>query len=281
MSPLPPSIPVWFISGCSSGLGLALAREVASAGIGVAATARDVAALGSLQQEFPDLVLPLAMDLNNPASISAAAAAVLDQFGKVDVLVNNAGCGVVGALEEQSEVQIRQNMETNFFGPTRLIRTLLPSFRAQGSGHIVNISAAAAISNYPGFSIYGAGKCAMEGLSEALALELKPLGIHIMIVQPGPFRTDFVGRSLASATNSFPEYEATSGRFANLIRTMNGKQPGDPAKAAAAIIEAVNSPSPPLRLVLGRYAIDKVKKKIASTTQELAAWENVGAATQF
>ena len=272
---------VWLITGCSSGLGRALAEAVALQGHRVVATARDVSTLSSLAASLPDNVLPLSLDVTQAQQINGVIQQAVDHFGRIDVLVNNAGYGLVGALEEFSDEQIRTNMETNFFGPVALLRAVLPIMRAQRSGHIVNVSAAAAINNYPGFSIYGAGKCALEGLSESLAAELKPLGVKVTIVQPGPFRTEFVQRSLESAVNNDADYDRTSGQFAKLIRSMDGKQPGDPAKAADAIIQAVDSDHPPLRLVLGKYAIDKVKKKTASVLGELAAWESVGAATHF
>jgi NAD(P)-dependent dehydrogenase (short-subunit alcohol dehydrogenase family) len=272
---------VWLITGCSSGLGRALAEAVSLQGHRVVATARDVSTLGSLAASLPDNVLPLSLDVTQAQQIKAVVQQAVDHFGRIDVLVNNAGYGLIGALEELSDEQIRANMETNFFGPVALLRAVLPMMRAQRSGHIVNVSAAAAINNYPGFSIYGAGKCALEGLSESLAAELKPLGVKVTIVQPGPFRTEFVQRSLQSAACHEADYDRTSGQFAKLIRSMDGKQPGDPAKAADAIIQAIDSDHPPLRLVLGKYAIDKVKKKTASVLEELAAWESVGAATQF
>ncbi len=247
----------------------------------VAATARDPDSLSALAALYPDHLLPLKLDVTDSAQVQSAVDAAREHFGSMDVIVNNAGYGVIGALEEHSEDQLRQNMETNFFGPVNVLRAALPLLRHQKRGHIVNVSAAAAISNYPGFSIYGAAKCAVEGLSESLAAELKPIGIGVTIVQPGPFRTDFIGRSLEKAAESIADYDKSSGQFARLILGMNGRQPGDPAKAAEAIIQAVESPAPPLRLVLGRYAIDKVKKKLAATAQELEQWEKAGADTSF
>ncbi|MEO5717488.1 MAG: SDR family NAD(P)-dependent oxidoreductase, partial [Chthoniobacterales bacterium] len=177
--------------------------------------------------------------------------------------------------------EIARNFETNFYGALEVIRAAVPILRAQGSGHIVNISAAATISNYPGFSIYGASKAALESVSEALALELQPFGIKVTIVQPGPFRTGFIGRSLMRAENKLADYERTSGKFLRLLETMDGKQAGDPEKAADAIIAAVEAETPPLRLVLGKYAHDKVRKKLAATDRELTVWENVGLGTEF
>ena len=202
-------------------------------------------------------------------------------FGRLDVVVNNAGYGLVGALEELDAQQIARNFSVNLFGALDVIRAALPFLRAQGSGHLVNISAAAAIANYPGFSIYGATKRALEGVSESLAAELKPLGISVTIVQPGPFRTAFVSRSLERAAHHVAAYDRTSGKFLRLLETMHGRQPGDPAKAAVAIIAAVASDTPPLRLVLGKYAHDKTRRTVADAEKERVAWEHVGLPTEF
>lgn len=272
---------VWFVTGSSSGFGRALVEALVLRGRRVVATSRNPDALTTLAAMYPDNVLLLTMDVTDASQVESAARAALAHYGRVDVVVNNAGQGLVGALEEHSEEQMRRNMETNFFGPVNVLRALLPSLRAQKCGHIVNVSAAAAISNYPGFPIYGAAKCAMEGLSESLAAELKPLGIGVTIVQPGPFRTEFLSRSLQRAEGQIEDYDRTSGQFAKLITGMNGRQPGDPAKAADVILDAVESGSPPLRLVLGKYAIDKVRKKLASVAAELDKWEKSGAETSF
>lgn len=276
-----PDRSVWFVTGSSSGLGRALVEALALKGRRVAATARDPDALAGLAAMYPDAVLPLRLDVTDQVQVKESAEAALQHFGRVDVLVNNAGFAVVGSLEEHSDDQVRHLMETNFFGPTNVLHALLPAMRSQRCGHIVNVSAAAAISNYPGFSVYGAAKSALEGMSESLAAELKLLGIGVTIVQPGPFRTDFIARSLQKAEGHLEDYDRTSGQFAQLLASMNGRQPGDPAKAAEAIIQAVESESPPLRLVLGRYAIDKVRKKLASAAEELARWEKIGVETHF
>lgn len=272
---------VWLITGCSSGFGAALAAAVLARGQRVVATARNVDALGELAAQFPDTCCAFALDVTDATQVKGAVARALEEFGRLNVVVNNAGYGLVGAFEELGTQQIARNFDTNFFGALEVIRAALPVLRAQGSGHIVNISAAAVISNYAGFSIYGATKWALEGVSESLAAELKPLGIKVTIVQPGPFRTDFIARSLERAENRIPDYDRTSGKFARFLDTMAGKQPGDPAKAADAIIAAVESETPPLRLILGRYANDKTRKKLADAERERAAWEPVGAPTDF
>jgi len=272
---------VWLISGCSSGFGAALASAVLARGERVAATARNAGALSELAAQFPDTCRTLTLDVTDVAQVKSVVAQAVAEFGRIDVVVNNAGHGLIGAFEELGPQQITRSFETNFFGALEVIRAALPILREQGSGHIVNISASAAISNYPGFSIYGATKWALEGVSESLAAELKPLGIKVTIVQPGPFRTDFIARSLERAENHIADYDRTSGKFTRLIESMAGKQPGDPAKAAEAIIAAVESETPPLRLILGKYANDKTRKKLAEAEGERAAWEPVGLATEF
>ncbi len=272
---------VWLITGCSSGFGAALAAAALARGQQVVATARNADALGKLAAQFPKTCRALALDVTDSSQVKSVVAAAVKAFGRLDVVVNNAGYGLVGAFEELGEEQIARNFETNLFGALGVIRAALPILRAQGSGHIVNISAAAVISNYAGFSIYGATKWALEGVSESLAAELKPLGIKVTIVQPGPFRTDFIARSLERAGSHIADYDRTSGKFSRFLETMAGKQPGDPAKAAEAIIAAVESEAPPLRLILGKYANDKARKKLAAAERERAAWEYVGLPTDF
>ncbi len=277
----PPTSLVWLITGCSSGIGRALAGRVLGRGHRVIATARQPAQIEDLAAPYPETCRALALDVTDAAQAKAAVARAVEEFGRLDVVVNNAGYGLIGAFEELDAEQVARNFDTNFFGAMNVIRAALPILRTQRSGHIVNISAAAVISNYAGFSIYGATKWALEGVSESLAAELKPVGIKVTIVQPGPFRTDFIGRSLQRAASPIADYDGTSGKFLRLLETMDGKQPGDPAKAAEAIIAAVESAAPPLRLVLGKYANDKARKKFADAEKERAVWEYVGAPTDF
>ena len=273
--------PVWLITGCSSGLGRALAARVLARGHRLIATARQPETLDELVAADPSRCRALALDVADASQVAPVVAQAAEIFGRLDVVVNNAGYGLVGAVEEYDEAQITRNFETNFFGALRVIRAALPILRAQRRGHFVNISAAAVIANYAGFSIYGATKWALEGLSESLAAEVRPLGLKVTIVQPGPFRTEFISRSLERATAAIPDYEASSGKFRRFLETMNGRQPGDPAKAADAIIAAVESDNPPLRLVLGKYAIDKTRRKLGSAARELDAGSAAGAATDF
>jgi len=275
------SSPVWFITGCSSGLGRALAAHVLKRGQRVVATARQPEELGELVERYPDQCRALAFDVADPAQAARVVPEAAGILGRLDVVVNNAGFGLVGALEELGDAQIMRNFETNFFGAVRVMRAALPILRAQRRGHFVNISAAAAIANYAGFSIYGATKWALEGASEALAAEVRPLGLKVTLVQPGPFRTEFISRSLERAESNLADYDATSGKFIRFMDTMSGRQPGDPDLAAAAIMAAVESEHPPLRLVLGKYATDKARRKLVTASRELDAWAGIGAATDF
>jgi NAD(P)-dependent dehydrogenase (short-subunit alcohol dehydrogenase family) len=276
-----PSPKVWLVTGCSRGLGRALSTHLLARGHRLIATTRKLTQLDDLVARYPETCRALALDVTEHLQVKAVVVQAAESFGRIDVVINNAGFGLAGALEELSDEQIARNFNANFFGALAVIRAALPILRRQCSGHIVNISAAAAISNYAGFSIYGAAKWALEGVSESLAAELKPLGIKVTIVQLGPFRTEFSGRSLERAEMRIADYDRSSGKFLRFLEAMNGRQPGDPDKAADAIIDAVESGAPPLRLVLGKYANDKVRKKLASTESELAAWEHVGLVADF
>lgn len=270
---------VWLITGCSSGFGLALSAAVLARGQRVIATAREPGTLADLATRYPETCRTPVLDVADAAQVKSVIAEGAAAFGRLDVVVNNAGYGLIGAFEELGAEQIARNFSVNLFGALEVIRAALPILRVQGSGHIVNISAAAVIANYAGFSIYGATKWALEGVSESLAAELKPLGIKVTIVQPGPFRTGFIGRSLERAESRIADYDRSSGKFLRLLETMDGKQPGDPVRAAEAIIAAVESATPPLRLVLGKYANDKARKKFADAEKERAAWEPIGLST--
>ncbi len=273
--------PVWFITGCSTGLGRALAGRVLARGHRLIATARQPETLAALVAEDPSRCQALALDVADAPQVAAVVAQAAAAFGRLDVVVNNAGYGLLGAVEEYDDAQIERNFETNFFGALRVIRAALPILRAQRRGHFVNVSAAAVIANYPGFSIYGATKWALEGVSESLAAEVRPLGLKVTIVQPGPFRTDFVVRSLERATGHIPDYDPSSGKFRRCLETMNGRQPGDPTRAADAIMDAVAAENPPLRLVLGKYAIDKARRKLAAAARELDLGSGAGLAADF
>lgn len=272
---------VWLITGCSTGFGRSLAQAVLQHGDRLIATARKPEQLQDLVSQYPDNVKAIRLDVTNLNEVQAAVKAAIEAFEQVDVLVNNAGYGLIGALEEVSEEQIRCNFETNFFGALNMIRAILPVMRQQQSGHIINMSAIAGFNNELGFSIYGSAKFALEGVSEALRGEVAPLGIKVTIVEPGPFRTDFIGRSLELVEQSIDAYNATVGQFWEFLNKISGSQPGNPDKAANALIKVVESPNPPLRLVLGKYAYSKFREKIKSLTAELDTWEEIAVNTDF
>lgn len=271
----------WFITGASSGFGRALAAAVIAHGHQVAVTARDVSQVEDFVEDYPLQVRAYALDVLQPESIRQAVAEARRDFGRLDVVVNNAGYGLIGALEECSEEQMLRNIETNLTGPLRVMRAALPVFREQRGGHFINMGAAAAISNYAGFSVYGGAKAGMELASEAVAAEAAPFGVKVTIVIPGPFRTDFITRSLDRAEQSVPEYAVTAGKFRGFLEKVDGKQPGDPAAAAQAIIQAVESDKPPFRLVLGKYAYQKARRQLDRLRGELDGWEPVGLATDY
>ncbi len=275
---------VWLITGCSSGFGRALAEQVLRQGDALVATARDVASLEDLRQidgiAADDLTI-VGLDVTQRDTIDAAIQHAIDRFGRIDVLVNNAGAGLVGALEEYTEAEIEANLATNLWGPVRVTRAALPLFRRQRSGWIVAMSAVAGLVNEAGFSVYGASKFAVEGLFEALAQELRPLGIGVLLVEPGPFRTGFVGRSLVSASGRIEDYDATAGRLAKALKQLDGRQKGDPARAAVAICNALEEESPPFRLVLGTYAQKKLQGKLERLAEELASHGELGLDTDF
>lgn len=244
----------------------------------VIATARQVADLEMLEHIGAGRCHILPLDVTDAAQVSQQVAAAQAVWGRLDVVVNNAGYGLLGAVEECSEEQIRQNFETNFFGALNVIRAALPILRQQKQGHILNISAAAAISNYAGFGIYGAAKAALESLSESLRLEVAAHGIKVTLVQPGPFRTRFIGKGMALATAT-ETYAGSSGKFAAYLEKVDGKQPGDPERAATLIVKMVQDGQAPLRLPLGKYAVKKVRDVAASRLRELEAWEQAAGET--
>ena len=241
------------ITGASTGFGRALAQEALSRGHQVALAVRNPESVGDLVQEFPGKACAVRFDLTKPQDAPRAVSETLEQFGRLDVLINNAGYGLLAALEESTDEQLARNLETNFTGPFRLIRAALPLMRAQKGGHIINLSAIAAYANHPGFAVYGGAKAALDAACDAAAQEVTPLGIKFTLVIPGPFRTDFIGRSLDHAPR-LPDYEGSVGKFGGFLSKMDGKQPGDPAKAASAILDLLDTEKPPFRLLIGGYA---------------------------
>ncbi len=272
---------VWFITGSSTGFGRILAEEVLKAGDGVVATARKVEQVADLEQKYPKQALALPLDVTKQDQVDAAVAKTLQRFGRVDVLVNNAGYGLAGAIEEVSEEELEPMYQTNVFGLLRVTRAFLPQLRKQRSGHILNLSSIGGLTAGPGWGLYQGTKFAVEGLSEALAQEVAPLGIRVTIVEPGPFRTDFLGRSGVEAAKKIADYDATAGNARRYMAEQDGKQPGDPLKAVHAMMQVVDAENPPLRLLLGAVALKRVREKLERWQKELAAWEPVTVGADF
>jgi NAD(P)-dependent dehydrogenase (short-subunit alcohol dehydrogenase family) len=272
---------VWFITGTSGGIGRELVREVLGRGDSVIATSRNPEKVAAIFPEHKDQLLAVAADLGNFDQIAKAVQAGISKFGKIDVLVNNAGYGFIGAVEEANDDEIRRVHEINVFGLLRVLRAVLPHFRERQSGHIVNLSSIGGLVGLPGFGIYNATKFAVEGISEALGAEVAPLGIKVTVVEPGPFRTEFLAGSLALAQNVIPQYEKTAGVTRAGAATRNGSQPGDPVRAARAIIKAVTAENPPLHLLLGQLAYDHANKKINHLQKDIEAWRDVTLGADF
>jgi NAD(P)-dependent dehydrogenase (short-subunit alcohol dehydrogenase family) len=272
---------VWFITGSSTGFGRLLAEEVVRRGERVIATARNVSQLKELKGKHPDQVRTFALDVTKPAEIESVAAQAIAAFGHVDVLVNNAGYGVNGAIEEVSEAEFEPMFQTNIYGLIRTTRAFLPHLRERRTGHIFNFSSIGGLIGMPGWGFYNTTKFAVEGFSEALAGELKPLGVHVTVIEPGPFRTDFLGRSGKLAQKEFPEYAETAGKAREYLKSQSGKQRGDPQKAVEAIITVADSAEPPVHLLLGKPALARYRDQIALRQKEIAAWETVTLGADF
>jgi NAD(P)-dependent dehydrogenase (short-subunit alcohol dehydrogenase family) len=272
---------VWFITGCSTGFGRELAKQVLDRGYRAVVTARDPAKVEDIAAPHGDRALVLQLDVTDPVEVDAAAKSAEQRFGAIDVLVNNAGIGYFGAVEESDEAEVRRMFEINFFGLSHMTRAVLPGMRKRRKGHIVNISSIGGLRSFPSLAYYHATKYAVEGFSESLALEVAPLGIKVTIVEPSGFRTDWAGRSAAEATNRIPDYAPTAGKNRDDIRGYSGKQAGDPARAAAAIIAAVESPNPPLRLLLGKAALRGARGKLDLLKHDFDAWEKTTVAADY
>ncbi len=272
---------VWFITGSSTGLGRSLVTTALAAGERVAATARRPEQLDDLAAQCPDALRAFALDVTDGAQVRAVVGEAAHTFGRLDVVVNNAGYGLIGALEESDDSQIARNVETNLIGPIHVMQAALPLLRAQKSGHIVNVSAVAAFSNHPGFSVYGGAKAGLDAVSDALRDETRPLGIKVTVVVPGPFRTDFIGRSLERASAHLEDYDKTSGKFGAYLEKINGAQPGDPDRAAQAIVQMVQEGKAPSRLFLGKFAMDSARKKMAALERDIAEWQDVSLGTDY
>jgi len=273
--------PVWFITGCSTGLGRALAQRVLEHGHRAVATARNPMQLDDLVSAYPRATLSVALDVADAAQVSAAVSQAEQAFGRIDVLVNNAGYGYLAAVEEGEDDEVRAMFETNFFGLVALTKRVLPGMRTRGAGHIINISSVGGFIGNPGGGYYNATKFAVEGLTEALAKEVKPLGIRVTAVEPGPFRTDWAGRSLKQARHAIAAYAITAGARRAEIAGRSGKQPGDPTRAADAIIQVVECTDPPLNLILGHDGLTRVRAKLRDLVASIDKWEAVTVGADF
>ena len=266
---------VWFITGASTGFGRLLAEEVLRRGEHVIATARDVTKIDDLALQYPQTARALPLDVTRPEQIALVADQSVAAFGRVDILVNNAGFGLFGAVEEATEEEFDPVFQTNIYGLIRTTRAFLPYFRGQRSGHIMNLSSIGGLIGSPGGAYYNTTKFAVEGFSEALAGEMKPLGVHVTVIEPGPFRTDFLGRSGKLAQRELPDYSESAGKAREYLRSNHGKQVGDPQKAVEIIIDLADSPHPPVHLLLGKVALARFRDKLAQWTKDLDEWESI------
>ncbi|MEO6807359.1 MAG: oxidoreductase [Edaphobacter sp.] len=271
----------WFITGASTGFGRLLAEEVLQSGGKVIATARKLDKVADLEAKYPERAQALALDVTDTGQVDSAVIQAFAKFGQVDVLVNNAGYGVAGAIEEVSEAEFMPMFETNVFGLLRVTRAFLPYLRKQRSGHILNLSSIGGVVASPGIGFYNSTKFAVEALSESLAAELAPLGIIVTIIEPGPFRTDFLGRSGVLAKTRIDDYDGTAGAMRRYFAENDGKQTGDPLRAVQAMMQVVDSPNPPLRLLLGASALQRLRAKLDNWQKEIAAWEQVTVNADF
>ena len=264
--------PVWLITGCSTGFGRELAKLVLARGWSAVVTARDAAQVSDIIEGHGDRALALPLDVTRPEQISRAVDEARLRFGRVDVLVNNAGYGYLAAIEEGEDEAVRAMFETNVFGLIEMTKAVLPLMRAQGNGLVVNVSSIGGIASFAATGYYHATKYAVEGLSESLAIELKPLGIGVMIVEPGPFRTNWAGPSIKQSATRIDAYDATAGERRRQTEARSGNQAGDPVRAAQAIIDAALSDAPPLRLLLGAAALDLARKKLELLRSDFETW---------
>jgi NAD(P)-dependent dehydrogenase (short-subunit alcohol dehydrogenase family) len=280
---LPPSreTPVWFITGCSTGFGRQLAKILVERGYRVVATARDPEKVADIVARDAETALAVKLDVNKQTDIEAAVAETRRTFGRIDVLVNNAGYGYLAAVEEGEDADIRAMFETNFFGLAAMTRAVLPVMRAQKSGAIVNISSVGGFIGFPGSGYYAATKFAVEGLTESLSKEVAPFGIKVVIVEPGPFRTDWAGRSLKTPRRPIGAYEETAIARRRGIQSYSGTQPGDPVRASEAIIATVERDKPPLRLPLGNFAYDAMRAELEALRKEVDSVEAVARGADF
>jgi NAD(P)-dependent dehydrogenase (short-subunit alcohol dehydrogenase family) len=271
----------WFITGCSTGLGRSLATAVLEAGLNAVVTARDPGSIADIIARYPETAFATALDVTDKEAVSRAVHLAEGRFGGIDVLVNNAGYGYRAAVEEADDAEVQALFATNFFGPVALIRAALPGMRSRRSGTIINISSISARLAMPGSAFYAATKFALEGMSDALRRELEPLGIRVLIIEPGAFLTDFAGRSLRGATSGLDAYDSTAGARRKGSDKTHGTQQGDPDRAAKVMMETVAGESLPVRLLLGSDAAEIVGQEIDRQRDEIATWRGISISTDF
>ncbi|WGD49091.1 oxidoreductase [Bradyrhizobium sp. CB1650] len=272
---------VWFVTGSSSGFGRALSEAVLDHGDRLVATARHIDDIRALTNHGRERALALPLDVTNATAAKEAVNEAVEYFGRLDVVFNNAGYGHVGAIEELSEAELRQQVEVDFFGVVNVTRAALPHMRKQRSGHFVQMSSLNGVEPLPGGAFYTAAKFAVKGFSESLAGEVGHLGIKVTIVEPAPFRTRFLSNESAKWSRPMDDYDASVGQVRRTLRQIDGKQPGDPARAAQAIIEVVEAENPPLRLPLGQIALDHIRAMLDAEARELETWAHLSATTDF
>ncbi|MEZ2298437.1 oxidoreductase [Variovorax sp. RCC_210] len=273
--------PVWLITGCSTGFGRELAKLVLARGWRAVVTARNPAQVADIAEGHGDRALVLPLDVTVHEQVAHVVAQARQHFGRVDVLVNNAGYGYLAAIEEGDDKAVRDMFETNVFGLVDMTKAVLPLMRAQGNGLVVNVSSIGGLSSFAATGYYHGTKYAVEGISESLAIELKPLGIGVLIVEPGPFRTNWAGPSIQQSATRIEAYDATAGERRRQTAARSGNQAGDPVRAAQAIIDAALSDKPPLRLVLGKAALDLARKKLEFMRGDFDAWESTTLGADF
>jgi NAD(P)-dependent dehydrogenase (short-subunit alcohol dehydrogenase family) len=271
----------WLITGVSTGLGRALAEAALERGDKVAGTLRNEARRAEFEQLAPGRSFGVLLDVTDEASVREGVEHALDKTGSIDVLVNNAGYGLEGAIEAVSLDQARDQFEVNVFGVLAMIQAMLPHMRRRRAGHIINITSMGGLTSFPGVGIYNGSKFALEGISEALAKEVKPLGIKVTNVEPGPFRTNWAGSSMVHVERTIEDYDGTAGAYRCVLAERNGRQPGDPRRAAEAILLVVGAKEPPLHLLLGPDALRLVGEKLGALQAEIMAWAPVSAGTDF
>jgi len=272
---------VWFITGCSTGFGRELAKEVLTKGYKAVVTARNPDDVKDIVAAHPENAFALKLDVTNGDEIKAAVAQTVQHFGKIDVLVNNAGIGYFGAIEESEEDEVRRMFEINFWGLAGVTKAVLPFMRKQKSGHILNVASIGGLVGFPAVGFYNATKFAVDGYSDALSKEVAPLGIKVTVICPSGFRTDWAGRSANNSKIVIDDYKATAEANKSNIRDYSGKQPGDPVKAAKAIVKAVESDNPPLHLLLGAAALKGARNKLEVLKKDFDAWEAITIGADF